>query len=157
MGITIDTSKIESRLKSAINSAMQGEVQEIIKETESKHAMSDVYGAYAPSYYGRRGSLADEGNMQAQTGDMEVVVTNIASFNNAYDWNTTGPRMFIPPPNSGQGLASLVENGGHYNYPYGDFTGARPFIANTRAELQGNNRIRDAIASAIGAAGFSVS
>lgn len=157
MGITIDTGKIEAALRSAINGAMKSEVPDIIKETESKHAQSDVYGAYAPRYYGRRGSLSDEGNMETETGEMSVTVTNIASFNNAYDWNESGPRRFIPPPNSGNGLASLVEGGGHYNYPYDSFTGGRPFIANTKAELQGNNRIRDAIASAISAAGFSVS
>lgn len=153
MGVVIDIGNIEKKLRAAINSAMKNDVPQIIKDAESRHAASDVYGAYAPTYYARRGSLSNQGNMETTVGDMEVTVRNIAEPNHAYDWNNDGPYRFMPPPNSGF-LASLVGDGGPYNFPAA--IGARPFIENTVTELKGSGAIRDAIAGAIGSAGFSV-
>lgn len=153
MAIKIDTSKIENELRRRINVALQTEAVKVIKETEKKHIQSDVYGSYTPLYYSRRsdsGGLADENNMVVHTGDLEVSVSNETPFNNAYDYG----RGFIPPPNYGNELAVLVEQGngggGHiYNYPYesgpGTFLSPRPFIANTREELRNTNALHDAI------------
>ena len=163
MAVKIDTSKIEAELKKRINTVLQTDAVKIIKETEKKHVQSDVYGAYGPLHYGRRGEgggLASEGSMTVHAGDMEVAVINEASFNNAYEFG----RGFIPPPNYGNTLAELIEGGngagGHYNYPYesgsGSFLGARPFVANTREELRSSGVLRDAIKSGLSGSGLNV-
>lgn len=139
---SIDIKVMQKILQSTITDALSTDVAEDIKKIEAKQVEKLVYGVYAPVFYKRReggGGLADVANMVTNVGNMEIAVKNETPFNNAYDFNSPS---FVPPPNSGNELAILVE-GGHgsggyiYNYPYYDeYLAPRPFTQGTIEELK---------------------
>lgn len=159
--------ELEALLKKKINSVLQTDVANLVKKKEQQHAYEDVYPAYI-SYsscekrYIRRyegGGIADISNMKVYPGEMEVVITNETPFNPAFGVHTQCCQIAIPPNNSGNELAMLIElgdGGGGYIYNYrparnseGDFRPARPFIQNTREELKNTPELKKCIVNGL--------
>lgn len=159
--------QLEKALKKKVNDVLKSDAATHVKKIEQKHAYQDVYPAYT-SYssceyrYKRRyegGGIADISNMKVYPGDMEVVITNETPFNSAFGVHTQCCQRAIPPNNSGNELAMLIElgdGGGGYIYNYGpatrsegDFRPARPFIQNTREELKNTPELRNCIVNGL--------
>ena len=147
--------QLEAELRKRLNAALQDDVAETVKKTESEHVEENVYGAYGPEEYlvykrrGESGGLADTGNMVMEAGDLEISIENKTPFNPGY--NTM---------NGGDGLDMLVEygdgGGGHvYDYPrssstppFGDFHQPRPFVHETVEELK-RGKLREAVVAGL--------
>ena len=73
--------ELEKELYKRINTALDTEVADTVKNVMSDHIRDDVYNKYKPEYYIRRGSnggLADPENLNATLGsDGELFVQNI--------------------------------------------------------------------------------
>lgn len=143
-------SEIEGIIKQAVSEALHGKVADEFVNDVVKHASSDVYGAYAPKIYERRGTLKDKGNYNVEDmGEMQIGITPVAAFNRAYGgWNY------------GDGLAGLINFGRGYNgYVMG--RGAsyvplpRPYLNNTIDEWNGG-KYTEQIRAALTAAGLKV-
>jgi hypothetical protein len=137
-----------SKIKRAVNSSLEKEVFETIREVEQKHIQKDVYNAYKnPNMiYQRRNnsdSLDSDDNIVADVHDGTLVVSNIARPNEKR--NQGG----MPLDGS---LAAMIEfghgfKGWEYDYGTGNepYSEARPFTKNTIEELKYSNDIKEAM------------
>ncbi|MDD4412007.1 MAG: hypothetical protein PHO58_05925 [Bacilli bacterium] len=114
-------------LQTQINSVLEIEEAKMVKEKIKEHVQEDVYNAYPdPIYYKRRnlqnGSLGDTEEMYSeliQSGTLEV--TNLAKPSRPWSMD----------------LDKAIEFGyGDMSQPWNE---PRPFIENTREEIQSKN------------------
>lgn len=111
------------------------EVFEAVRDAQLEHIDDDVMSVYRPVEYGRRDNgLESPSNIWASRSlANELVVENVTQFNPDYGTE-----------NSGYGLVGLIEygdgwNGFFYDYKIRDnarYLKPRPFISNTRKDLQ---------------------
>lgn len=122
-------------IKKKIDNALGNEVAEIVKETEQQSAIYEVYAAYEPKMYERRGGddgLGDMENMVSTVSGGVLTVTNETEFDNRCN-----------SLHSGNNLDELIEYGhgaGGLRYTYGDeypydYIKPRPFIQKTKETL----------------------
>lgn len=141
-------------LQDVINMELEDSVSQVIKDSLSSSAESNVYGVYSPHVYSRRHSLSDQGNMDSKLiADGILEVRMVAEFNDGYDSD-----------NSGDQLAGLVEyghgwNGYYYDYPdtkdgENAYVSPRPFIQPVRDEI--GNDLKDIMRQALKNAGLKV-
>jgi len=139
-----DLKSIEKHLQKGIDKALKQDVAPVVKKTEQEHIESDVYGAYEPKIYKRRGSggggLGDMRNMLDTVSKFEqgsiLSVFNKTPYNPLY--TPFGGRRSL----SGRYIGYSVEYGVDYDWGLSDDawliahdSDARPFIENTVTEL----------------------
>lgn len=124
-------------MQDQINETLKDEVFEEVRDTIQKHVNRDVYDAYSPTQYNRRGSsggLIDENNIVGEIiSDGMLFTKNIAEANTPFkghSYSTDDDTMFGRWINDG-----LVYN---FNGSTDPWTEARPFIDNAREELAKN-------------------
>jgi len=142
-------------IKGAAREALQNEVYEKVKSVEENHISSDVYGAYSPTMYERRGAggglLADENIIGEMVSDDTLSVRNTASpspsvLGTAYS------------PSSDTTFAGWIENGevnNIFNGTDAPWTEPRPFTQNTVEELQQTKEHVQALKAGLRARGIS--
>jgi len=123
--------EIRAYLSKKVGSALERDVADAVKEAMHDRVESDVYNAYNPSMYERRGShsggLGDKKNMKAQMlDDTTLLLTNETPPNPNY----RHLRL------RGWSVAKSVERGARYDYISPEEIGPRPFTKNTANELR---------------------
>lgn len=145
-------------VKKNIDSALDSEVFDVVKETEVQSAKEVVYGAYSPKSYKRRGSrggISSESNVSKVGGgahDGKLIVENITPTNPYL--NGVDASRGLSRSASGPVLAGIVEFGYGYDYWRGSF--AREFIYETILRLQASGECKDALKSGLIARGIPV-
>jgi hypothetical protein len=132
---------LETYLNNKIRNALQSnDVIEQVKQTMQENILREVYMAYNPRVYQRRGNsgglMADESITHDVLNSSTIAIYNIAKRNTSYA-DTTYTNPYLAP------LIELghkeAENKGYqgYNYPfrYLAYFKPRPFIKETRNEL----------------------
>lgn len=133
--------QLRKYIEKALQNSLENEVFEMVKDTESRHTVSDVYDVYKPKIYERRdtsGGLGDTDNIIYDEAKLKN--ENILSVENATEFNHR-----YGTKNHGVGLADLIEKGDkrfggtsdyEYDYPKSDYAKPRPFISNTKEEIK---------------------
>jgi hypothetical protein len=144
-------------LREKIDNVLENEVAEKAKDTMREKIDEVVYSAYTPSIYSRRelgsgGLKADDAIVPTLMAEGILEIANVAEFNQAY-----------PTNNQGYDLVSLIEygdgGGGHYyDYPKmgAGFMGSRPFVAETRRELEEGKLVWGSLRTGLIARGLDV-
>lgn len=128
--------KLAKIILEEIKKAVEGVLQEFGDEVRiglAARAAQDVYGAYSPTLYVRRGTLNDTGSysVEVDKANMRVAITPTASFNRAYGgWNSgneLGGFMNFGREWHGyvMGNGWRLPSGGGWNVPM-----PRPYISN---------------------------
>jgi len=148
---------LESYLKSEIKDCLEYEVAEEVKSAMAMWAEVDVYGAYNPKSYSRRGTLSNKLFYDSQSsGDMSITVKPSIPFN---------PYRATADENTGMGLEKLVYYGQGAGGNYGwkepsdrpaTYKQPRPWIDDARAELEGSGSVKSALAMALESRGIPV-
>ena len=113
---------INAQAKKAMN---QGNaVKKVVMETGEKHVHEDVYSVYEPRVYERSGKLATSWDASPTPDGIEI-------FNTRRDGD-----KYIP---------EVIETGYGYDYDFEYRGKPRPFIENTRRELDGSKKLTDAL------------
>lgn len=135
-----DIDELLNDIKSDIEDTLMDEVLDEVKDIELKHVEEDVFSAYSPKIYKRRGigGIDDPNNIVGTVDNMQLSVDNVTEFNDGYGTY-----------NHGVGLAELINdgdslNGYFYDYP-GSFNQPRPFIDNTIEEIEKTDSVENAL------------
>ena len=113
---------VNQQAKKAMN---QGNaVKKVVYETGEKHVHKDVYDVYDPKVYERSGKLATSWDSSPTTDGIEI-------FNTRED--------------DGKYIPEVIETGNNYDYDFEYKGKPRPFIENTRKELDGSKKLTDAL------------
>jgi hypothetical protein len=133
---------LEFFLNNKIQNALESShLLEKVKQTMQENILREVYMAYNPKRYQRRGSsggLMDDDNITHDViGRNKIAIYNIAKRNTSYA-NTTYTNPYLAPLIE-LGHSEAVDRGYQgYNYPfrYLAYFKPRPFIKATRDELR---------------------
>ncbi|WMC93200.1 hypothetical protein [Kineothrix sp. MB12-C1] len=135
-----DIDKLLNDIRSDIEDVLIDEVLDEVKNIELEHIQDDVFRAYSPKIYERRehNGIDDPENIIGEVNNMSLTVDNKTKFNDGYGTY-----------NHGVGLADLINggdgvNGYYYDY-FGEFNLPRPFLDNTKYEIERTNRVDDAL------------
>lgn len=123
--------EILKKIQVIVTDTMTKDIKEEVQDTMAQHIQSDVYGAYSPSVYERRGSggLGSKDNTK-----MTELVSTPSEVSITMENTTTGRTPTSTGYyNNGVRIDYMIETG---EYMWGN-VGARPFIANTANELDG--------------------
>lgn len=102
-------------------------VKDEVIETGKRHVDSDVYDVYTPKVYERTGQLKEQ-------WETKETIDGIAIYPSRRDEDT------------GKYIPEVIESGIGYDFSF-EYSGkARPFVENTRYELEANkDRVADAL------------
>ena len=145
-------------VKKNIDSALDNEVFEVVKDTEIQSVNEVVYDAYSPKSYRRRrnhGGLSSESNVSKVGGGAhngKLIVENITPTNPFL--NGVDASRGLSRSGSGPVLAGIVEFG--YGYDYWRDSFAREFIYETILRLQASDSCRNALKSGLLSRGIPV-
>lgn len=134
--------EIYDDVKKKVNDLLRNKIAKEIQQDLVNRAAGEVYGAYDPEYYERRGTLTWPETYHVEAGDLEVSITPIAPFNRAYGGWNYGNELggFM---NFGRGWHGYVMGNGAYSVPL-----PRPYLTNAAADW--NWKIQDEIRSELG-------
>lgn len=139
-----DIDELLNDLKSDIEDTLMDEVLDEVKDIEIKKVQDDVFSAYSPKIYERRGThgIDDPDNIVGTVNNMQLEVDNVTQFNEGYFSN-----------NKGLGLADLINDGNSlsgyfYDYP-GSFEQPRRFIDDTIEEVEQTDKVENALANGL--------
>lgn len=127
---------LETELYKRVDKALENEVGKYVKDVMQAVIKHDVYDAYTPKMYHRRGKyggLADQENMNTIAEDGVLTVTNTTM---AYPYLDMEQNTLSQ--NAGQLLAPIIESGNGYDYSKWAYYGygiPRPFMQNTEIKL----------------------
>lgn len=134
--------KANKQIARKIDNAMTREVFKAVQDEESATILTEVYDAYSPKIYNRRGKwggLGDPYNIEIHGGSAQngvLVVVNMTEPN-------PGGTMDNGRVTTGKNLPELIEYGnGYKNYtydfqtPYARYMRPRPFTAKTIENLK---------------------
>lgn len=148
--------QLEQYIIQQINSSLQKEMSEMVKDKISDHVKTDVYDKYPnPVMYKRRGfiegslGLGDTGQMNShliEDGVLEVV--DNADFNHSFAYNHGG----YGGVDLGESLAHNIE----FGYGNDPWSKPRPFIKNTREEIRDKGLHVQTMKSALKTRGIDV-
>lgn len=148
--------EVEAYLTEKINSSLQKEMSEMVKDKIEEHVQTDVYDTYPnPVMYERRnfqnGSLGDIIQMDSKLiSDGVLEVTDNADFNHSFAYTYGG----YGDIDISKSLTYNIEKGyGSEDMPWNE---ARPFIENTREEIQNSNLHSETMKKALRARGLDV-
>lgn len=131
-------------VQDAINESLKSEVADTVQKTMIARIDMDVYRRYSPADYIRRkenGGLSDPKNIVS-----DLVSDGVLEVENGTEFNTSSKASrdhSYRTENYGWELSGLIEygdgwNGYFYDYPFENrgYMEPRPFIANTRKQLE---------------------
>jgi len=133
---------VKKHVEASVNDVLANEMTDTIKETISEHVQSDVYGAYNPKHYMRRGDvggLGDIDNLHSEVGNLTLTVENFTALNPYRDVGNT----YVPWPESpwgGGNLSPMIING--YSHPVGGpYNAPRPYMEKANSSLHSSGKI----------------
>ena len=134
--------EIEALIRKKVNQLLKDKIAKEIQKDLVARAASDVYGAYSPEYYERRGTLTWPETYHVEAGDLQISITPIAPFNRRYGGWNYGDELggFM---NFGRGWHGYVMGNGAYGVPL-----PRPYLTNVAQDW--NYRIQDEIRKELG-------
>lgn len=172
--------ELESMLQDKINSSLENEVYNVVKDVMQEHIQTDVYNVYSPTTYRRRygngGLVSDENIIEdvwEELGDNSslLLVKNITTGNptTVFDTEEYGT-IEIESANSGKELTPIIEYGLEIGSPYSDYgyefpfvrgkkiipTPKRPFMHNTNDDLKANKQHINALKNGLKKHGIKV-
>lgn len=122
-------------LTDAIEDSLAEEVADIVCDIQLEHIQTDVYNAYSPVIYSRRGDeggLGDRSNIDVLVSDKELVIENNTSKDERYGINPTD-----------KSLTEIIVTGDGYMFTGkgdGAYLQPRDFIGNTKEDLRQNKQ-----------------
>jgi len=149
-------SALQAEIMKQVNSVLQVEEAEMVKDKIEMHVQTDVYDAYPhPIMYKRRnfhsGSLGDIAHMDShllESGLLEVV--DNADFNHPFAYKYGG----YGDIDLDKSLAENIEKG--YGSMSEEWNEPRPFIKNTREEIRNSNLHTTTMKKGLQARGLTV-
>lgn len=124
---------INAQAKKAMN---QGNaVKKVVMDTGKKHVEEDVYRVYQPKVYERSGELATSWDSSPTSDGIEI-------FNTRED--------------DGKYIPEVIETGQNYDYDFEYRGKPRPFIENTRRELDGSKKLTEALEKDLNSIGIKI-
>lgn len=148
--------ELESVLNKKIQTALQTEVKEIVRDVIIDHIFTDVYDVYDSAIYWRRltqtgldsGSpfddsentgLLDPNNLRFTfDGKGGMIVENITLGSRYYYEYNNGQPVWKISKNAGKYIAPIIESGNGYDV-FGDTMIPRPFMKNSYKDLKVNH------------------
>jgi hypothetical protein len=126
------TDALKRQIEMAVQNSLNKEVKQVMRDVVSKHVDSDVYDAYTPTHYKRRGDsmgsggLGDLDNIIGSVQGTTLIVEDVAKANDRYKTSM-----------SGQKIAGVIEYGSNKGFGQYDFKEIepRPFLRNSVEEL----------------------
>ena len=148
--------ELEKELYKRINTALDTDVADTVKEVMADHIRDDVYNKHKPKYYSRRGSdcgLADPENLNATLGsDGELFVQNITLGSKTfYSKHAQG---YVPSGNANEFITPIIESGVGYDAWEDAFP--RPYVQNTHDDLEQNHYHTEAMKRSLKKQGLEV-
>ena len=146
MALTGDLALFEARLDAAIDAAMQAEIADGAKEALQRAAGTEVYDAYAPEFYSRRGAaggIADTANMTASYVDKTLTITDDAPWQQLWGGS-------VPTGKLAEAIAA-----GDSRYNMGN-AGPRPFHQEAEREFSQSGEFARLLAQGLRMRGFDV-
>lgn len=133
--------ELEKELYKRINTALDTEVADTVKDVMTDHIIQDVYEVYEPTEYQRRyddGGLLDPDNIIATLGNNgEMLVQNVALGNNTVYMEDSISRVYYSSYNINKFIAPIIETGIGYDVGGWKYDCVpRPFIKNTHDDLK---------------------
>lgn len=149
--------ELKKELKKRINLALDENVTDVIKDVMTDHIIQDVYDAYEPVGYSRRfdnDGLLDEENIVSTVNDNnELSVRNVTTGSRYY---TVNEKKYTSK-NYNKPIARIIESGNGYDVHNWDYDGVpRPFIKNTRDDLEQNHYHTEAMKQGLKKQGLDV-
>ena len=147
--------ELEKELYKRINTALEEDVADVVKDIMTDHIIQDVYEAYEPTGYQRRyanGGLLDPNNIIATLGNNgEMLVQNI-TLGSEYYYIPSIKRSFRSA-NADKFISPIIEYGIDYDV-VGVFP--RPFMQNTHDDLEQNHYHTQAMKQSLKKQGLEV-
>lgn len=148
--------ELEKELYKRINTALDTDVTDTVKEVMSEHIQKDVYDKYKPVAYKRRGvhgGLADPENLNATLGgDGELFVQNITLGTGLY-YNRFA-EQYMESVNKNEFITPIIESG--MGYDTWDEAFPRPYVQNTHDDLEQNHYHTEALKRSLKKQGLEV-
>lgn len=118
--------ELNAYLQKQVQATLENEVAETVKDVMQDHIQKDVYDVYTPKQHirdGYNGGLIDRDNIESRSIKDGIEVENITKHDGKY-------------------IPAVIETGEGYTYSgYGyEYEEPRPFIANSRMDLQKNKQ-----------------
>lgn len=153
--------ELEKELYKRINTALDTEVADTVKEVMTDHIIQDVYDKYEPKLYQRRyndGGLLDPENIIATLGDDgELLVQNITlGADTVYGQDPSG-FGYYNSRNANEFITPIIETGIGYDVSKWKYNGVpRPFMENTHNDLEQNHYHTEALKRSLKKQGLEV-
>ena len=129
--------ELDKEARRRIDVALNGEVKNVVEDCMKDHIQRDVFAAYTPKVYERRGDsgIEGEGNIESTVKDGLLTVKNVAKLE--------GPRVpgYTASTATQTGLAQLLEGQGKgvaniWGSPSSaGYLKPRPFVTNTKRDV----------------------
>ena len=150
--------ELEKELYKRINTALDTEVADTVKEVMTDHIVKDVYDKYEPKLYQRRyndGGLLDPENIIATMGnDGELLVQNITlGSDTVYSQDPSG-FGYYNSRNANEFITPIIESG--VGYDAWDEAFPRPYVQNTHDDLEQNHYHTEAMKRSLKKQGLEV-
>ena len=145
--------ELEQELYKRINTALDTDVANTIKNVMSNHIRDDVYNKHKPKYYSRRGSnggLADTENLKATLSELFVQNVTLGS-KTFYSKHAQG---YVPSGNANKFITPIIESG--VGYDAWDDAFPRPYVQNTHDDLEQNHYHTEAMKRSLKKQGLEV-
>ena len=165
MTVVKSISELKKIIEKDVNESLEKDVSRTVIATERQHIITDVYQDYTPVKYVRRTTNAGQdiispydnrpGKGLLSRDNYEVTMTNqeyideipdetimfIENVTKGSEWyyveDDNGIKIWLRSKNADKNIAGVIESGHRYDVPGMSSTiGARPFTANTVAELE---------------------
>ena len=147
--------ELEKELYKRINTALDTDVADTVKEVMTDHIIRDVYDKYDPAVYQRRynsGGLLDSENIIATMGnDGELLVQNVTVGSDTY--YIPNIKKTFKSANADKFITPVIEYGRGYDVV--DIE-PRPFIQNTHDDLEQNHYHTEAMKRSLKKQGLEV-
>lgn len=146
--------ELRNEIMKRVNASLKEDVGEKVKEIMLEHIETDVYNAYEPKTYSRRGDdggLSDPDNIVVQREyDGAVSIENVTVGREFYFQD----REAIRSDNADSPLAPIIETGKGYDYWNKSFP--RPFVKNTVEEIVQDKIIENTLKEGLKKQGLEV-
>ena len=150
MAIEDIVARFNAKLDAAIGQAMENDVATMVRVALATAVQTEVYDAYQPHMYERRGP--EDGGLQSQSKDVMVATYDPATM-------TLEVQDRSRDRDSGRLIAPVVESGKGYQWKKSAIyktKQARPFHQKAQELAIGTGLVREALAKSLTESGFKV-
>lgn len=147
---------LERAVKKSLASTLKGEVARAAEKVAKEKIRQEVYGAYSPSVYERRGELMNAGFAHEVSDDTDGVNLRMYSMAGPNDSLSSPPVAYRGP--DGQ-FAQWISDGNVPNIFNGKkyiWEAPRPFYSEAASELDNSGAVVDALKAGMRKRGYSV-